>query len=85
MPRHRIVGQGFPSCYICSRFASSHLTSDSSISTWNQRGIGLNVELAPATLVVTVVLGVLAVALGPVFTVRRMQRMDLPGTLRAME
>ncbi|MCP4964949.1 MAG: ABC transporter permease [bacterium] len=47
--------------------------------------IGLTVELSPATLVTLVVLGILAVAIAPLFTVRRMRRMDLPGTLRVME
>jgi putative ABC transport system permease protein len=47
--------------------------------------IGLLVELSPATLLTVIVLGILAVAIAPLFTVRRMLRMDLPGTLRVME
>jgi putative ABC transport system permease protein len=47
--------------------------------------IGLVMELSPVTLVTIVVLGVAAVGLAPLFTVRRMRRMDLPGTLRVME
>jgi len=47
--------------------------------------VGLLVDVAPATFVTVVVLGVLAVAIAPVFTIRRMRRMDLPGTLRVME
>ena len=47
--------------------------------------IGLLVELSPATLATVIVLGVAAVALAPLFTARRMRRMDLPGTLRVME
>ena len=47
--------------------------------------IGLLVELSPATLVTVIVLGIAAVALAPLFTARRMRRMDLPGTLRVME
>ena len=47
--------------------------------------IGLVVEMSPTTLVTVVVLGVAAVALAPLFTARRMRRMDLPGTLRVME
>ena len=47
--------------------------------------LGLTVELSPTTLVTLIVLGVLAVAIAPLFTVRRMRRMDLPGTLRVME
>jgi putative ABC transport system permease protein len=41
--------------------------------------------LRPETLAVAAVLGVVVVALAPLFTVRRMRRMDLPGTLRLME
>ncbi len=47
--------------------------------------IGLVVEMSPSTLVTVIVLGVAAVAFAPVFTIRRMRRMDLPGTLRVME
>ena len=47
--------------------------------------IGLIVEMSPTTLVVVIVLGGAAVAMAPLFTVRRMRRMDLPGTLRVME
>ena len=47
--------------------------------------IGLIVEMSPTTLVTVVILGVAAVAIAPLFTVRRMRRMDLPGTLRVME
>jgi putative ABC transport system permease protein len=41
--------------------------------------------LNPGTLVSVALLGIVVVALAPVFTVRRMRRMDLPGTLRLME
>ncbi len=47
--------------------------------------IGLMVELSPMTLATVIVLGIAAVALAPLFTARRMRRMDLPGTLRVME
>jgi putative ABC transport system permease protein len=47
--------------------------------------IGLVMEISPMTLVTVIGLGIFAVALAPVFTVRRMRRMDLPGTLRVME
>ena len=46
---------------------------------------GMDAVLRPGTLVVIVLLGVFAVAIAPVFTVRRMRRMDLPGTLRLVE
>ncbi|MBU1493654.1 MAG: FtsX-like permease family protein, partial [Actinobacteria bacterium] len=47
--------------------------------------LGISVTLEPSTLLLVVVLGVVAVAVAPIFTVRRMRRMDLPGTLRLME
>jgi putative ABC transport system permease protein len=46
---------------------------------------GVAIILRPQTLVITALLGIVAVAAAPVFTVRRMRRMDLPGTLRLME
>ncbi len=47
--------------------------------------IGLLRWITPQTLVVVVVMGVAAVALAPLLTVRKLGRMDLPGTLRVME
>jgi putative ABC transport system permease protein len=47
--------------------------------------IGLLLWLTPQTLAVVVAMGVAAVALAPLLTVRKMGRMDLPGTLRVME
>jgi putative ABC transport system permease protein len=47
--------------------------------------VGIEVTMRPSTLVTVVVLGVVAVAIAPLFTVRRMRRMDLPGTLRLVE
>jgi putative ABC transport system permease protein len=35
--------------------------------------------------ITVVILGVVAVALAPLFTARRMRRMNLPGTLRLVE
>jgi putative ABC transport system permease protein len=46
---------------------------------------GVAIILRPQTLMITALLGVVAVACAPLFTVRRMRRMDLPGTLRLME
>jgi putative ABC transport system permease protein len=45
----------------------------------------LGVVIEPATLAVVSLLGVVAVAAAPVLTVRRMRRMDLPGSLRVVE
>jgi putative ABC transport system permease protein len=47
--------------------------------------IGLLLWITPQTLLVVVAMGVGAVALAPLLTVRKMGRMDLPGTLRVME
>lgn len=46
---------------------------------------GLAVLLEPQTVAIVAVMGVVVVALAPLLTVRRMRRMDLPGTLRLME
>jgi putative ABC transport system permease protein len=43
------------------------------------------VTLSPATLGASVLLGVLVVALAPLFSIGRMARMDIPSTLRVME
>jgi len=47
--------------------------------------VGIEVTLKGATVVTVLVLGVVAVAVAPLFTARRMRRMDLPGTLRLVE
>jgi putative ABC transport system permease protein len=47
--------------------------------------MGLDVVMTSSTLTTAVVLGVLAVALAPLLTVRRLRRMDIPGTLRVVE
>jgi putative ABC transport system permease protein len=47
--------------------------------------IGLVLWMSPFSLAVVAAMGVAAVALAPVPTLRRMSRMDLPGTLRVME
>ena len=45
----------------------------------------LQAAIGAGTLVAVVLMGVVAVTLAPVLTVRRMRRMDLPGTLRLVE
>jgi putative ABC transport system permease protein len=47
--------------------------------------IGLDVAISSRTLMVTLLLGVLAVAIAPLFTTRRVRRMDIPSTLRVVE
>lgn len=46
---------------------------------------GVDAVLTPETLLVTLALGVLAVAVAPLFTLRRLRRMDVPATLRVLE
>jgi putative ABC transport system permease protein len=46
---------------------------------------GIELYLSPATLATAAVVGVVAVAIAPVFLIRRIKRMDLPSTLRVME
>ena len=47
--------------------------------------LGATVSLSTGSLLIAVAVGTLAVALAPLFTVHRLRRMDLPGTLRVME
>ena len=47
--------------------------------------LGLDVVISPATLATAVALGVIAVAVAPLLTIRRLRRMDIPGTLRVVE
>jgi putative ABC transport system permease protein len=47
--------------------------------------VGINVTLQVATVITVVILGVVAVAVAPLFTARRMRRMNIPGTLRLVE
>jgi ABC-type antimicrobial peptide transport system permease subunit len=43
------------------------------------------VKISTSTLVISVALGVLVVALTPLLSIRRMARMNIPDTLRVME
>ena len=47
--------------------------------------LGAVVTLAPESILTAAVVGIGAVALAPLFTVRRLRRMDIPATLRVME
>jgi putative ABC transport system permease protein len=46
---------------------------------------GIAVALRPETVVLTLLLGIGVVAVAPLFALRRMRRMDVPGTLRLVE
>lgn len=47
--------------------------------------IGIITSVAPSTVLTAVLVGVVAVALAPLLTSRRLRRMDIPSTLRVME
>lgn len=47
--------------------------------------IGIIIAVRPSTYVTAAILGVLAVSLAPVLTLRRLRRMDIPATLRVVE
>lgn len=47
--------------------------------------LGLDVVLTGGTVLAAAALGVLAVAIAPLLTIRRLRRMDIPGTLRVVE
>ncbi|HEY5155526.1 MAG TPA: ABC transporter permease, partial [Acidimicrobiales bacterium] len=56
-------------------------------STWSTTmpDVGLDIVVTPSTVLTAVALGVIAVAVAPLLTVRRLRRMDIPGTLRVVE
>ena len=47
--------------------------------------VGISVHLASSTVATAIAFGVVAVAIAPVFTLRRLRRMDIPSTLRVVE
>lgn len=47
--------------------------------------VQLTVDVATGTYVTTIVMGVVAVAVAPLFSFRRLRRMDIPSTLRIVE
>lgn len=47
--------------------------------------LGLDVVISGNTILTAIVLGVLAVGIAPLLTVRRLRRLDIPGTLRVVE
>jgi putative ABC transport system permease protein len=56
-------------------------------STWETTmpDVGLDIVVSASTVLTAVVLGVVAVAVAPLLTLRRLRRMDIPGTLRVVE
>jgi putative ABC transport system permease protein len=57
----------------------------SSVLSTTVPDMGIDVSVAPGTFVSAAVLGIAAVALAPLLTVRRLRRMDIPGSLRIVE
>ena len=47
--------------------------------------VGIDVYLSPTTIAIAAIVGVVSVAATPLFLLRRLRRMDLPGTLRVVE
>jgi putative ABC transport system permease protein len=47
--------------------------------------LGMPVALAPTSIAVAAILGVVAVALAPLLSARRLATMDIPSTLRVVE
>jgi ABC-type antimicrobial peptide transport system permease subunit len=56
-----------------------------SITSTTAPDLGISIYLSPTTLIAAVVVGIVAVALAPLFLARRIQKMDLPSTLRVVE
>jgi putative ABC transport system permease protein len=56
-------------------------------STWSTTmpDVGLDIVVSASTVLTAVALGVIAVAVAPLLTIRRLRRMDIPGTLRVVE
>jgi putative ABC transport system permease protein len=47
--------------------------------------LGVVTDVAPVSVAAAATAGIVAIALGPLFTIRRLRRMDVPATLRAVE
>ena len=56
-------------------------------STWSTTmpDVGLDIVVSAGTVLTAVALGVIAVGVAPLLTIRRLRRMDIPGTLRVVE
>ena len=56
-----------------------------SLTTTTLPDVGIGVYLSPTTILVAAIVGIASVAATPLLLVRRLQRMNLPGTLRVVE
>ncbi|NNE72377.1 MAG: FtsX-like permease family protein [Acidimicrobiales bacterium] len=57
----------------------------SSLATTTLPDVGIDLYLSPTTLAIAAAVGIAAVAIAPLFLIRRLRRMNLPDTLRVME
>ena len=57
----------------------------SSLTTTTLPEVGMDLHLSANTILIAVIVGIFSVAATPLLLVRRLQRMDLPGTLRVVE
>ncbi len=55
-----------------------------SLATTTLPDVGINVYLSPTTIFIAAIVGIASVAATPLFLVRRLRRMNLPGTLRVV-
>ena len=56
-----------------------------SLTTTTVPDVGIDVYLSPTTILIAAIVGIASVAVTPILLVRRLQRMNLPGTLRVVE
>jgi putative ABC transport system permease protein len=56
-----------------------------SLATTTLPDVGIDVYVSPTTILVAAIVGIVSVAATPLLLVRRLQRMNLPGTLRVVE
>jgi putative ABC transport system permease protein len=56
-----------------------------SLATTTLPDVGIDVYLSPTTILIAAFVGIASVAATPLLLVRRLQRMNLPGTLRVVE
>jgi putative ABC transport system permease protein len=56
-----------------------------SLTTTTLPDVGIDVYLSPTTILIAAIVGIASVAATPLLLVRRLQRMNLPGTLRVVE
>ena len=56
-----------------------------SLTTTSLPDLGIELYLSPTTVAIAAAVGIAAVALAPLFLVRRLRKMNLPDTLRVME